>query len=90
MRNRVGVILALALVSGLLAAYLAFRFLRQPTVTGPVEVQEVSSVEVIVAAQDLPAGHLLAATDVRAVGWPAGDIPEGFARSTNEVIGRGL
>ena len=45
MRNRVGVILFLALVSGLLAAYLAFRFLRQPT-TAPIQAAEVSTVNV--------------------------------------------
>ncbi|MDX1394073.1 MAG: hypothetical protein R3195_06775 [Gemmatimonadota bacterium] len=66
MRNRVGVILFLALVSGLLAAYLAFRFLRQPT-AAPIQAAEVSTVGVMIAARDLPVGHLLQQEDMRVV-----------------------
>jgi len=89
MRNRVGVILFLALVSGLLAAYLAFRFLRQPT-TAPVQAAEVSTVGVVLAARDLPIGHLLQQEDIRLTEFPAGAVPDGFARDPSEVVGRGL
>jgi len=89
MRNRVGVVLFLALVSGLLAAYLAFRFLRQPT-TQPVQASEVSTTRVIVAARDLPVGHLIEQQDLRSIEWPMGAMPDGFARDPEEVIGRGL
>jgi len=89
MRNRVGVILFLALVSGSLAAYLAFRFLRQPT-TAPVQAAELSTVGVMVAAHDLPIGHLLGQEDVRRLEWPKGAMPDGFARDPSEVVGRGL
>lgn len=89
MRNRVGVILFLALLSGLLAAYLAFRFLRQPT-TRPAQAAAPSTVSVMVAARDLPVGHLLAQEDIRTLEWPAGVTPDGFARDPAEVIGRGL
>lgn len=90
MRNRVGVILALALVSGLLAAYLAFRFLRQPGAADPVAVVRTDGLDVLVAARDLPAGHMLRAEDVRAITWPADNLPDGVARSADEVVGRGL
>ncbi len=90
MRNRVGVILFLALISGLMAAYLAFRFLRQPTVTNVVQASEAPTVPVMVAARDLPFGHMLENQDVRAVEWPAGATPQGFAREPAEVVGRGL
>lgn len=90
MRNRVGVILFLALVSGLMAAYLAFRFLRQPTVTNVAEASEAPAVMVMVAARDLPFGHILQQQDVRPVEWPAGATPQGFAREASEVVGRGL
>jgi pilus assembly protein CpaB len=89
MRNRVGVILFLALVSGLLAAYLAFRFLRQPT-TAPIQAAEVSTVGVMIAARDLPVGHLLQQEDMRVLEWPVGAVPDGFARDPSEVVGRGL
>ena len=90
MRNRVGVILALALVSGLLAAYLAFRFLRQPGTADPVAVVQTDGLDVLVAARDLPAGHMIQAEDVRAVTWPADNLPEGVARTPDEVVNRGL
>lgn len=90
MRNRVGVILFLAVFSGLAAAFLAFRFLRQPANAGPVQATETPSIEVAVAARDLPAGHLIQQNDLRTVGWPAGSLPQGYARDVNEVVGRGL
>ncbi len=90
MRNRVGLILFLAVVSGLLAAYLAFRFLRQPTVTAVAQASEPAAAQVVLAARDLPAGHLVQPMDVRTVSWPAGNVPDGFARETAEVVGRGL
>ncbi|MFV1988692.1 MAG: Flp pilus assembly protein CpaB, partial [Gemmatimonadota bacterium] len=89
MRNRVGVILFLALVSGGLAAYLAFRFLRQPT-TATIETAEVPTVSVMIAATDLPVGHLLQQEDMRVLEWPAEAVPDGFARDPSEVVGRGL
>jgi len=90
MRNRVGVILFLALVSGLMAAYLAFRFLRQPTVTSVVQASEAPTVAVMVAARDLPFGHVLQEQDVKPVEWPSAATPQGFAREASEVVGRGL
>jgi len=90
MRNRVGVILTLALVSGLLAAYLAFRFLRQPGTQDAVAMVQTGGVDVLVATRDLPAGHLLEANDVRAITWPEKNLPDGAARSPDEVVGRGL
>lgn len=90
MRNRVGLILGLAVVSGLLAAYLAYRFLRQPTLTQPAEAAEVTTVNAVVAARDMPAGTMLQADDVLAIAWPSGNLPQGVARDPGEVVGRGL
>lgn len=90
MRNRVGVILGLAVVSGLLAAYLAFRFLRQPTDTGPVEVVQTAETNVLIAVRDLEAGHMLTAADIRSIPWPEGNVPDGYGRDPSEVVGRGL
>lgn len=90
MRNRVGLILILALVSGLTAAYLAFRFLRQPTVAGTEQSSEPAAIQVAMATRDLPAGALLSSEDVHMVAWPATNLPDGFARDLSEVVGRGL
>lgn len=90
MRNRVGVILVLALVSGLLAAYLAFRFLRQPTVPGVAQASEAPTIQVVVANRDMNFGELITRQDIRVIDWPASVVPEGFSSSPEEVIGRGL
>lgn len=89
MRNRVGIILFLALLSGGLAAYLAFAFLREPSV-GPAQAAEVSSVTVAVAARDMDLGHVLETQDIRLVDWPARAVPTGYSTSPAEVVGRGL
>lgn len=90
MRNRVGVILFLALASGLLAAFLAFRFLRQPAMPGVVQAAEAPTVGVVLAAQDLEPGQMVTQQDIRMVDWPAGSVPEGFSTSPDEVVGRGV
>lgn len=90
MRNRVGVILVLALVSGLLAAYLAFRFLRQPAVPGVVQASEAPTVQVVVANRDMNFGELITEQDIRVIDWPASAVPEGFSSSSEQVVGRGL
>ncbi len=90
MRNRVGVILVLALVSGLLAAYLAFRFLRQPAVPGVIQASEAPTVQVVVANRDMNFGELITQQDIRMIDWPASVVPEGFASTPEEVVGRGL
>lgn len=90
MRNRVGVILVLALVSGLLAAYLAFRFLRQPAVPGVVQASEAPTVQVVVANRDMNFGEFVTEQDIRVIDWPASVVPDGFASDPQQVVGRGL
>lgn len=90
MRNRVGVILLLALASGLLAAYLAFRFLRQPTAGNVAQAAEAPTVGVVVAARNLEPGQQLTQQDVRLIDWPASALPDGFAAAADEVVGRGV
>lgn len=89
MRNRVGLILALAVVSGALAAYLAWAFLREPAGT-VAEASEVRAVSVAVAARDMDVGHVLAAEDIELVSWPAAAVPRGYSGDPSEVVGRGL
>jgi pilus assembly protein CpaB len=89
MRNRVGVILVLALLSAVAAAYLAFRFLREPAAT-TVESRTTSAVSVVVAARDMPLGTVLSTPDVKVVDWPAAALPEGYSASPAEVVGRGI
>lgn len=89
MRNRIGMVLLLALLSGGLAAYLAFTVLRNPA--NPVaEGQAERTVEVAVATRDLTVGSILAPEDIRMIRWPASAVPPGYATSPTEVTGRGV
>ncbi len=88
MRNRVGIILVLALVAGGLAAYLAINFLEHPS--GSSSNQAAATVQVAVAARDLAVGSMIQAQDVKLVSWPAGAVPQGYATSLEEVVGRGV
>jgi pilus assembly protein CpaB len=82
------IVMALALLSGLAAAWLALNYLRQPE--NPIRTVEPSSTEVVVAARDLPLGTMLTAEDVKLASWPGGLLPEGYASSVEEVLGRGV
>lgn len=90
MRNRVGLILFLALASGAAAAYLAFTFLRQPSVPGAAQAAESATVSVAVAARDMDHGTVLTPQDVKLVDWPASALPQGYSSSPAEVVDRGL
>jgi pilus assembly protein CpaB len=89
MGNRAGLLLLLALVSGSLAAFLAFTFIRSPA--APAAVTAVrETVPVVVAARDMDVGTTLASTDVKVVEWPGSSAPVGFASSPAEVVGLGV
>lgn len=90
MKKRTLLTLALALVLGGTAAYLAYGFLSGPA--GPMTAQAatVETVEVAVAARDMDPGTLLSAEDVAMVSWPRTGLPAGYSTSPSEVVGRGL
>ena len=71
-RSRPLVLLALALASGLLAAMLALRYLRQQST--PLVAAEPARSNVVVAAQALPVGALITEQDVKTIAW-SGPIP---------------
>jgi len=86
--RRLFIVMALALLSGLAAAWLALNYLRQPE--SPIRTAEPSVTEVVVAARDLQLGTVLTAQDVKLVDWPGGNLPEGYSSSVEEVLGRGV
>jgi len=88
MRNRVVITLALALVSGGLAAYLAFTYLRAPE-DGEEEATAAPN-EVVVAARDMDVGEVVTEEDARIVRFPPGAVPAGYSQSLSEVVGRGV
>lgn len=89
MSSRVGILLLAAILTGGLAAYLAYGVLQGST-TEDSRATTVEVVDVIVAARDMSAGRMLAPDDVKLVEWPASSIPVGFSRSAAEVAGHGL
>lgn len=86
--RRLFIVMALALLSGLAAAWLALNYLRQPE--SPIRTTEAAATEVVVAARDLPLGTVLTPQDVKLADWPGGTLPEGYSASVEEVLGRGV
>jgi pilus assembly protein CpaB len=86
--RRLFIVMALALLSGLAAAWLALNYLRQPE--SPIRASDPVVTEVVVAARDLPLGTVLTAEDVKLADWPGGLLPEGYTASVEEVLGRGV
>ena len=87
-RKRIWIALVLAAVSGVAAGYLALNFFERATLVPSSAV--ASTTPVAIAARDLPVGTVLAKEDIDLVDWPSGSIPQGYARSAEEVIGRGV
>lgn len=88
-RKRVLFVLLLAIASGALAGYSVIRYLRErPTALVSAEPRG-STQPVVVAARDVGLGHVLSAEDLQVIQWPAGAVPQGFAGSVEEVVGRG-
>jgi pilus assembly protein CpaB len=87
-RFRPWIVLLLALASGVSAAYLALRYLRQQT--APLMAAEPKRGEVVLAARDLPVGHVIGESDVKVVSWPGDAVPIGFIGSPAAAVGRGV
>jgi len=87
-RNRALILLAFALASGALAAFLALRYMRQQT--APLTPQEPARQQMVVAARALPVGSVITAEDVKTISWSGGQLPPGYIGSPAQVVGRGL
>lgn len=87
-RQRSFMILALALGSAIVAGFAAVRYSEQRP-TGPAPSGDKGT-QLVVAARDLPVGHLLTEADVQVVGYPSATLPAGYVSDMTTAIGRGL
>lgn len=89
-KSRTFLILALAIVCGLLAAWTVMRLLEERATAPMLAMAPPPATQVVVAARDLPTGHLLGEDDVKLVNWPGDAAPAGYAQTIGEVVGRGV
>jgi pilus assembly protein CpaB len=87
-RSRTWLLLALALASGGLAAYLALRYLREQA--RPLLNQQPTAGQAVLASREIPLGAVVTDRDVRTVAWPGDALPPGFIGKPEDVIGRGV
>lgn len=89
MRTRTWLVLLLALASGAIAGYAALQLVSDRP--APLQAEEPrSAFQIVIAARDLSVGQLIGEEDVRLIDWPGNAVPEGFATTISDVIGRGL
>jgi pilus assembly protein CpaB len=87
-KTRPWFMLALALTSGIVAALLALRYLRERTT--PLMAAEPKKVDIVLSARSLPVGAVITERDVKVVGWPGDAVPPGYVRSIKDALGRGI
>jgi pilus assembly protein CpaB len=80
--------LLLALTSGVVAALLALRYLRERTT--PLMAAEPRRASIVLTARSLPIGAVLTERDLKVVSWPAEAVPSGYVRSVKDAVGRGI
>ncbi|MEJ2541403.1 MAG: Flp pilus assembly protein CpaB [Gemmatimonadota bacterium] len=89
-RRRTLIILLLAILSGTVAAVSAFRYLEDRPTPLIANTTNVETRPVVVAAVEMPLGHVLGEEDVEVIDWPASSLPAGVHTSASEVVGRSL
>jgi pilus assembly protein CpaB len=87
--RRLIIVLVLALISGLLAGWLALQIIGNRG-EGTLRTAAAPSAEIVVAARDLPLGRVLTAQDVKVIGWPGDAVPENASTTVEAVLGRGV
>ena len=87
-KSRPWFMLVLALTSGIVAALLALRYLRERTT--PLMASEPRTATIVLSARNLPVGALLTERDLKVVSWPGEAAPSGYIRSVKDAVGRGV
>jgi pilus assembly protein CpaB len=87
-KSRPWFMLTLALVSGVVAALLALKYLRERTT--PLMASEPRKATIVLSARSLPVGAMVTERDVKVVSWPGDAVPSGYIRSVKDAVGRGV
>src|SRR5919108_420557 len=87
-KRRPWFMLLLALASGVVAALLALRYLRERTT--PLMAAEPKRANIVLSARNLPVGAVVTERDLKVVSWPAEVVPSGYIRSVKDAVGRGI
>ena len=87
-RSRPWFMLVLAITSGIVAALLALKYLRERTT--PLMAAEPKRVNIVLSARSLPVGAMVTERDVKVVSWPGDAVPSGYVRSVKDAVGRGI
>jgi pilus assembly protein CpaB len=87
-KSRPWFMLLLALTSGIVAALLALRYLRERTT--PLMASEPRRANIVLTARSLPVGAVLTEQDLKVVSWPGDAVPSGYIRSVKDAVGRGV
>ena len=87
-KRRPWFMLILALTSGVVAALLALRYLRERTT--PLMAAEPRRANIVLSARSLPVGAVITERDLKVVSWPGDAVPSGYIRSVNDAVGRGI
>jgi pilus assembly protein CpaB len=87
-KSRPWFMLLLALTSGVVAALLALRYLRERTT--PLMAAEPKRANIVLTARSLPVGAVLTERDLKVVSWPGEAVPSGYLRSVKDAVGRGV
>jgi pilus assembly protein CpaB len=80
--------LVLALTSGVVAALLALKYLRERTT--PLMASEPRKANIVLSTRNLPVGSVVTERDVKVVSWPGEAVPAGYIRSVKDAVGRGV
>src|SRR5215210_1715750 len=87
-KSRPWFMLVLALTSGIVAALLALKYLRERTT--PLMASEPRKTNIVLSARSLPVGAVVTERDVKMVSWPGDAVPAGYIRSVKDAVGRGV
>ncbi len=89
-RRKILITLTLAIISGSVAGYSALRYLQERPLSLVAAEPKDEGRQVAIAATELSVGAIVREENVRMVLWPSDAVPEGYATSAAEVIGRGV